>query len=150
MALYMESTKIAPTQTAAEICKALVAAGATQINQQYEGGKLIGLRWTFPIGGREIPFAMPARVEPVYTALHNKRRRNRWAYENEDRAQAERVAWRPLLRWVQAQLAMIETGMVAPAEVFLPYVSIGEGTLYQQIAEKKFAGLLPAAGGGHG
>ena len=34
---------------------------------------------------------------------------------------AERVAWRQLLRWVQAQNAMIECGMVRPMEVFTAY-----------------------------
>ena len=41
-----------------------------------------------------------------------------------DRAQAERTAWRQVLRWVEAQMAMIEAGMTQTHEVFMPYAVI--------------------------
>jgi hypothetical protein len=58
------------------------------------------------------------------------------------REQAERVAWRQLLRWAQAQLAMIETGMAAAEEVFLPYLQEPSGrTVYEVFAESRFKAL---------
>lgn len=58
-------------------------------------------------------------------------------------AQAARVGWRILKDWIEAQLALIETGMVTIEQVFLPYVQNDKGqTLYEAIADKKFAGLL--------
>ena len=54
-----------------------------------------------------------------------------------------RVAWRILKDWVEAQLALIETGMVSVEQVFLPYCQSGNGeTLFEAIRKKKFAGLL--------
>ncbi len=41
-----------------------------------------------------------------------------------DRAQAERTAWRQVLRWVEAQMAMIDAGMTQTQEVFMPYAVI--------------------------
>lgn len=38
------------------------------------------------------------------------------------RAQAERTAWRIVLSWVEAQIAIVESGMVSMEEVFLLYL----------------------------
>jgi hypothetical protein len=35
--------------------------------------------------------------------------------------QARRVAWRIVLHWLDAQLAMIQAGLVSLEQVFLPY-----------------------------
>ncbi len=56
---------------------------------------------------------------------------------------AERIAWRQLLRWVQIQIAMIQTGMVDAAEVFLPYMEVGGRTLYRAFADTQFKRLPP-------
>lgn len=148
--LYMENTQVLAERTVSEICAVLVAAGALQINQQYENKRIIGVRWTIRVEGQEVPFAMPARIDPVFKVLESRLSpRTRWKADKQKlREQAERVAWRQLLRWIQAQLALIETGMVQSAEVFMPYVAVGDRTLYEQISERKFAGLLPTAGGG--
>lgn len=46
--------------------------------------------------------------------------------------QAQRVAWRVLKSWIEAQIAIIETGMVAADEVFLPYQIVQGGeTVYE-------------------
>lgn len=142
--LYMETTEVPADRTAAEICSALVQSGATHIATDYEQGKITGLRWSMNIAGRSLWFAMPARVEPIYNLLTDRasgfidsKRAERL------QAQAERVAWRQLLRWVQAQLAMIDCGMAESAEVFLPYmVSTTSGqTLYSLIKESGFKAL---------
>lgn len=86
-----------------------------------DGGRLVGLRFALLIEQIPVTFALPVRVDPVFKIL-NSRRRYPGQYAEIDREQSERVAWRQLLRWVQAQLAMIDTGMVQPQEVFLPYL----------------------------
>lgn len=145
--LYMESTEISATQTAGEITALLVRVGARQITMDYaEGGKLTGFHFLLVIGGLPHPFRMPVRVEGVYRIL--QARRNSWdrsKYEARDRVQAERVAWRQLLRWIQAQLAMIDAGMVETREVFLPYIVDQSGqTLFEVFEETRFK-ALPAA-----
>lgn len=65
--------------------------------------------------------------------------------ETADFKPAERVVWRQLLRWIQSQLAMIDTGMVEATEVFMPYIQVEPGlTLWElTIAGGQLA--LPAA-----
>ena len=96
------------------------------------------------IGPHAIDYSLPARVEPVYKLLVD-RRSDGWqtAVRTRVRLQAERVAWRQLLRWVQAQLAMIETGMVKGAEVFLPYMEGRDGrTFFEEFESQQLR--LPA------
>jgi len=106
--IYMGTTKIDAQTTAGEIVSELVKAGATSINTDYVHGAISGLRWVMPVNGTAALFDMPVRVEPVLKLIG-------------DKDQAVRVAWRQLLRWVQAQNAMIETGMVEAAEVYFAY-----------------------------
>jgi len=151
--LYMETTEIAAERSAADVSSELIKAGATQIASTYEAGKIVGLRWTMRVNGAETLFEMPARVFPIYKILMRRvgydikvepasDKRNVKVWEK-----AERVAWRQLLRWVQAQNAMIETGMVQPAEVFNAYwIPPGhDKTLFQLLTGSQFK-LLPPAG----
>lgn len=62
--------------------------------------------------------------------------------------QAKRIAWRQILRWVEAQLALVETDMVKMQEVFMPYiqVNIKGQTLYEKLEESKFKMLEDKSG----
>jgi len=49
------------------------------------------------------------------------------------------VAWRQILRWIEAQLALVDTEMVQIQEVFMPYLQMNTGqTLYEKLEETKF------------
>lgn len=128
--IYMGTTTIDPAKTAGEIVSLLIRHGATSINQEYESGRLVGLRWLMARkGGQPALYSMPARVEPVYLLMRRKQR-------NATREQAERTAWRLVLRWVQAQFALVETGMVESAEVFSPYREVAPGqTVWKALLE---------------
>jgi hypothetical protein len=146
--IFMETTEIAAERTAAEVSSCLVQAGATSVSTKWDGGKIVGLAWTMRVGPADLHFALPARVEPVFQLLV-KRRSGGGVLSGETktrlREQAERVAWRQLLRWVQAQLAMIEVGMVKNAEVFMPYIQREDGlTFFEYFENKQLA--LPAPG----
>ena len=145
--LYMETTEVPAERTAAEISSCLIQSGATQIATDYAEGKITGLRWTMRASGRDLLFAMPARVEPVFKLL--KRRSAKSYFSNKDterlKAKANRIAWRQLLRWVQAQCAMIECGMTEPAEVFFPYIQANTGqSLFEIFKGSEFKQLGPA------
>ncbi len=145
--LYMETTKIAAEKTAQEIATLLAHAGASAVLTEYgKDRKISGLSFRLEIGGHQVPFSLPARTEPVFRCLQKKRAPMYWARkEQEDRIQAERVAWRQLSRWIQAQLAMIDTGMVQAGEVFLPYVQTApHQTLYERLTVGGQLALPPA------
>lgn len=140
--LFMETTCVDPHKTAAEITALLVSGGARQIAMTYgAAGELQGLAFTLVVEGGLVPFCLPVRTSPIFKLL-NGRRKHSWDRNDsaaKDKAQAERVAWRQLLRWIQAQLAMIDVGMVAAQEVFLPYMQNPDGrTVYELFAAIKF------------
>lgn len=149
--LFMETTDVPAERTAAEISSLLAQSGARQIAADYEAGNVRGLRWTMraatPDGsGRDLVFAMPVRVDPVYKLLR-RRCAGVIGREREERlrAQADRVAWRQLLRWMQAQLALTDCGMVETVEVFLPYwMPNGKRTLFEELAAGNEFKRLPA------
>lgn len=132
--VYMGTTKIEVGKTSGEIIQVLVASGARQVAMEYTPtGRLAGLRFTIPVGGSDVLFELPARVDPLLK------------YTRQDRAQAERVAWRQLLRWCQAQLAMIEVGMLKAEEVYTPYAVQPNGrTLFEALTESRFKMLAAA------
>lgn len=149
MSLYMETTDIKPERTALEIQAVLQRAGAGQIASQYENLKIKGLTWTMKINGCDVLFEMPVRVDPIFQ-IFKKRRGYVFTSPQQTAsmlAKAERVAWRQLLRWVEAQCAMLETNMVQPGEVFLAYAldRITGRTMYQHLIETQFKALPPAS-----
>ncbi len=138
--LFMETTEIPAQRTAADLLSLLVRAGAAQVNLDYKDSRPVGMRFVYPVDGHAVVFCLPVRTEPVFKTLNGRRApygqfgRNNMA--SKDREQAERVAWRILLRWVEAQLALIQTGMVKTDEVFLPYITDRNNkSLYQSFIE---------------
>ena len=132
--LYMGTTKIDPQKTVGEIMQVLVASGARQIATEYDGrGEVTGLRFSINAAGQDLAFALPVRPDPLLKYLRG------------DKQQAARVAWRQLLRWCQAQLAMIEVGMVSAHEVYIPYMLAAgtEQTLFQVMTESRFKAIAP-------
>lgn len=143
MTLYMETTKIPAEKTAQEIVHLLSQAGASSVLTEYKDKKIAGLAFRIVVKGNQIPFLLPVKIEPVWKQLQqNRAPMNRAKNAERDREQAERVAWRQILKWIQAQLALIETDMVSVAEVFLPYAQVGPSeTLYQRLESKGFQAL---------
>ena len=148
--LYMESTEIAAERTAAEVTGVLVAAGARHIAMDYgDGGKIVGMHFVLIVAGLPYPFKMPVRTEPVFKIINGRRRSpfDKENYAAKDLKQAERVAWRQLLRWVQAQIAMIDAGMVEAREIFAPYLLDQSGrTLFECLEETRFRALPQGKG----
>lgn len=141
--LFMETTAVAASRSSAQVVDVLVESGATSVAMDYGKGKITGLRWVMAMDSHQMTYAMPARVDPVYRQLCDRRRDGEPYSDREKkllRDKAERVAWRQLFRWVEAQLAMIRTGMATGPEVFLPYLySVKKDqTLYEMMRTREF------------
>ncbi len=65
-----------------------------------------------------IPFRLQPNIEGVY---------KRPEIKAQGMQQAEKVGWRIVLRWVEAQLAMVESNLAEMGQVFLPYAVRGDG-----------------------
>jgi hypothetical protein len=123
--LYMETTEVSAERTAAEIMGVLAGApNVRRVTQTYDAsGGVVGVEFEVAVGMLSWCYRLPVREEPVFQILNGRRDSwNKSAKRDQDRQQARRVAWRQVLRWVQAQLALIETGMAKPEEVFMPYM----------------------------
>lgn len=136
--LFMETTKIEPEQTVAQIQRVLGQYGAAGVMTEYEKGEVVGVAFKIKIAGKDIPFRLPCRWEAIDKALMSRRKRLR--NTDEIAKQAKRIAWRQILRWVEAQMALVETDMVKIQEVFMPYVQVNlKGqTLYEKIEQEQF------------
>ena len=146
MTLHMETTKVAPEKTAQEIMMLLAKAGVAATHAEYKDKKIVAVSFNVELNPtKTIPFRLPVRTEPLFHRFQNRRdayARSDWA--ERDRAKAERVAWRQIYRWIQAQLALIDVGMVAMQEVFMPYIQTDiDETLYQRLEAGGFL-QLPA------
>jgi hypothetical protein len=145
--LFLLTTDVEASKTIGEIQQYLIRMGANQISTQYDDKtrEPIALYFTLTVRGSMVPFTLPARVEPVFKIIHGP------GYGRDkvrDMSQAKRVAWRQIYRWIQAQLALIETGMVTADEVLSPYIQVGPNeTLYQRVLATGVQKLLqlPAA-----
>lgn len=142
----METTTIDADRTAAEIQTLLGKAGAAAIQTDYEDGEVTALSFLIEIRGNKVPFRLPVRTEPIFEYFQRKRKtpHRQEMGKDADAVKAKRVAWRQIYRWILAQLALIETGMVTAQEVFLPYATIDGGkTLYETLEARGFTMLPP-------
>lgn len=140
MALFMETTKIEPEQTVAQIQRVLGQYGVSAIQTEYDKGEVKAVFFKIKIADKDVPFRLPCRSEAVYQIIIGRMKKVREKRVGEYHAQAKRIAWRQILRWVEAQMALVETNMVKIQEVFMPYIQVNvEGkTLYEQLEGSKF------------
>lgn len=142
-AMFMETTQITDTQTVSQIQALLSRRGAKRVTVEYDGTRVVSVDFSYAVGPVDIPFRLPCRWEHVRAHLKRTGRNPRKNDTFDD--WARRVAWRQILRWVEAQLALIDTGMAKTEEVFLPYAIVGANgqakTMFQFIEEKKFMSL---------
>jgi hypothetical protein len=115
------TTKVAAGKTVGEIITLLVKKQANSINTEYENGKAISITFVIRINDALIPFRITPNVKGVLSKIRST-----------DMAQAERVAWRILLRWVEAQMALVESSQAEMGQVFLPYAVNNSGDTFWQ------------------
>lgn len=142
MPLLNYTTTVASEKTAATIAQILAGAGARSVLTEYAragevAGRPCGLAFSLegPTGVHQ--YRLPVDIAAVEGVL--KRDRS-IAARFKTREQAERVAWRILKDWVEAQVAIIATRMVAADEVFLPYMLVApDVTVYNAFLEERLA-----------
>lgn len=133
--MFMETTRIAPERTVSEIQGVLARHGANAILMEYEAMSVSAVSFKYPVDGQDVPFRLPCRWREVETMLRKsgKRPRSDDTFENWSR----RVAWRIVFRWVEAQMAFVESHMVKVQEVFFPYIQTQNGKTIFEIQEKR-------------
>lgn len=115
-------TTIDAGKTVGEIITLLSKKGAVSINTDYDAGKAKAITFVIRIQDCLIPFRLQPNIKGVQSKLPG----------NRDIQRAERVAWRILLRWVEAQIAMVESTQAEMGQVFLPYAVNNSGETFWQ------------------
>lgn len=142
------TTTIDATKSATECIARLAAHGASAIGITYSDRKPTGITFRVQTVHGERQFSLPVNISGTHKALEAAWRDGRIPNRYRDREQAERVAWRVLKDWLEAQLALIEAGAADMAEVMLPYLHVADGTtLYQAFCQNE-SRLALAAGDG--
>lgn len=114
MPLLNYTTTVSALSTAGTIEAILVKAGAQEVRKGYG---LDGSPATIVFEINERLYVLPCRQEAVLGVLRNQKVEARYKTP----AHAQRVAWRILKDWVEAQLAIIESGMVDLEEVMIAF-----------------------------
>jgi len=135
MPILNYTTGVGVLKTAGEIQGLLVSKGAKSINMDFENGEPIAIWFKIEMGASEMSFRLPCNWKNVEKVM-NRDPKCPPRFKNSE--QAKRVAWRIVKDWVEAQLAIIESGQVEMAEAFFPYVMIPglHQTLFQHVKER--------------
>lgn len=138
----METTKIPVDVTVAQIQTILGRHGACAVSTEYDKGEVTAVFFKIMFMDRDIPFKLPCRWKPIFDILYSRKKNQTHSDGpiNNMQEQAKRIAWRQILRWVEAQMALVNTDMVQIHEVFLPYiqVSISGETLAERLMASNF------------
>jgi hypothetical protein len=131
MAILNYTTSINCEKSIGEIQKCLVQHGAQKIVTDYENGSPSAVTFCVSLNGNIVAFSLPANYDGVLKAMKSDKKVPRSKCNIE---QAQKVAWRIVKDWVEAQMALIEAQLADLAEVFLPYAITKNGTtLYKEI-----------------
>lgn len=134
MAIKNYTTSIDPSKTVGEIQAILAKASAISISVDYSAGYPDAVKFSMLVGKEEIWFRLPCNVEGVLNSM----RRDRLPKSSLTIEQARRVSWRIIKDWVDAQMAIIESGQSKAAEVFFPYILQDNGTtLFQKFENQQ-------------
>jgi len=148
MGLKNYSTNIPTAKTIMEIEDILTKHRSTDIWKQYDAdGNIISLNFAINTEFGKMPFKLPVNVEAVRQILKSEKRDKKISLSKnqvEDLQTAQRIAWRIMKDWIDAQMALVDITMVKFEQVFLPYTYDFDKnrSLYDTFKESKFKGLL--------
>ena len=139
MAILNYTTTVDAFKTVSEIEYILMKHKAKSIMKNYDGETITGLSFLIDTGVQQIPVRLPVKIDECLEVLKKEKRENPRKQIKDTRAQAERVAWRILKDWVEAQMALLDIEMVRFEEIFLPYIETNNGqTIYERLEERQF------------
>ena len=144
MAILNYTTSVPAVTSISQITGILVRKSARSITTEFaDDGSIEAVAFIMAVGGIPVRFILPANVDGVAAVMLRDNPWNRYRqtskpeYEAKVRAQAFNVAWRIVKDWVEAQMALVESGQAVPAQVFMPYATQQDGktTMWQMYLE---------------
>ena len=139
------STEIPVVRTIAEIEKMLTKYGATHILKEYDDeGDPMMLVFAIMTQHGKMGIRLPIHPDKIISVfkkqvsnglLPRKYWDGEWAHK-----QAQRVGWRIIKDWLDAQITLLNIEMVKIEEIFLPYIYNEklDMTVYEMLEKGKF------------
>lgn len=142
MPILNYTTTIAVERSLGEIHHILATHGARRVTTSYTADGLpdaVEFGMDTPFGPQE--FRLPANADGVWHVLTRQYDAGKVQRRFATREQAARVAWRIVKDWLEAQVAIIEAGMMTMDAVMLPHLIQGpeRKTLYQSLVDHQLA-----------
>jgi hypothetical protein len=143
MALLNYTTQVEALKTAGEITGILVAHDAKAVLTEYGANKEIAaLSFEVLTPHGVLTIRLPVDANATLNVLKKQHQLGKIPGRYVNREQANRIAWRIIKDWVEAQMAILETEMVRMEQIFLPYVITKDGkTLYETLVGTGFKQL---------
>lgn len=135
------TTSIDPMKTATECIALLASRGATDIGLSSDGdGTPTALMFVIVTRWGRRQFTMPVDLVRTEKALKEAARKGKIPGRYAAPDQARRVAWRVVLHWLEAQLALVEIGAQDLEDAMIGYINVDHGkTLAQSYGEQQLA-----------
>ncbi len=142
MAILNYTTTIDAYKTISEIEYILQRHGARSILKEFSADSKIvtGMSFIVSAGPAQIPIKLPVHTERVLEILRKEKREHPRTNIKVTAEQAERVGWRIIKDWVEAQMALLEIDLVKMEEIFLPYIVTGADgkTIFEKLEQRQF------------
>jgi hypothetical protein len=148
MAVLNYDTTVDVEKTLVDIHRMLVRSGARRISVEYdEHRQPTAVTFVIALPFGETPYRLPANTTAVYALLERQWQDGMVRRGLVTVGQASRVGWRIVKDWLEAQLTIIDSGLVTLDQVMLPYNVVAledgrEGTFYD--AWRAHRGKLPS------
>ena len=138
MPILNYTTTIDPLKTQSEIERILIKHNAKSIMKNYDGEYVTSMSFLIDNGINQVPVKMPVKAAECLRVLEKEKAAGGKNIKA-TRVQAERVAWRILKDWLEAQMALLDVNMVSLQEIFLPYIVDQSGqTVYEKLEQRNF------------
>lgn len=126
------TTTVDPGKSAGECIDILLKYGARKVGMSVGEDKMPdGIEFVINTQFGLRSYSVEVDVARARKVLQQAYSEGRVERRHTDPVHAARVAWRVMKDWLEAQMAMIETGLVSLDQVMLPYMRTDDGhTLY--------------------
>lgn len=150
MPLLNYTTEVPAGRSIADITRILQEGGASAIMlENAEDHTVSAVSFLMVTSFGRLPFKLPANVPAVMSTLNAEiikedalvRKSVRYRRKiprnlMNNRAQAERIAWRIAKDWLEAQIALAQIGSAKFEQIMLPFAEVNGRSFYQRMIER--------------
>lgn len=140
MSILNYTTTVPVNRTIGQINEVLIKAKAQAIMSEYENGRVSHVSFRIETDQGLLSYRLPCNVEGVFAII---KKDSKIPVAQRTIEKAERIAWRIVKDWLEAQMAMVEAKLAVLPQIMLPYMQTNNGeTLYARFSNRQLSNLL--------